>query len=120
MNDQSEMSRRLGTIILSKKEAEEAVDDKLTELSCQFNLTESNIYQSSQQRSYLRSAQYKNYRVLCDVITNFHAGWMVCLYIRTGHCTIRKGLFQINAKKIAKIALGHTFKSMTQALTTLN
>ena len=80
------------------------IDGKLTA----FDLVTFKEYKTSHEGAQLKPKQYKKYLVLCHQNTKYHAGWMVCPYAHGRYCSLRKGLFSIDAKKEERIGLDFT------------
>ncbi len=70
----------------------------LTEEKCAFDIVRFSDFKSSFQGSSLRSSAYEKYLVLCHGQSKYHAGWMVCPYVRNSICPVSKGLLQVKTK----------------------
>ncbi len=91
-----------GGTVLPNLSAERAVQKFLADEECAFNLVKFSDFKKSFQGSSLRSSAYQNYLVLCHGCSRYHAGWMVCPYVRNGICSVSEGLMEI------KTSIGET------------
>ncbi len=84
-----------GGTVLPILSAERAVQKVLADEECAFNLVKFSDFKKSFQGSSIRSSAFENNLVLCHRHSRYHAGWMVCPYVRNGIRSVSQGLMEI-------------------------
>ena len=84
---------------ISKDAAISGVSKIINDEDCQFHLVPFMNYKKTFQGSSLRSSAYEKYLVLCHGKSYYHAGWFVCLFVKSGICSVTKGLLPLKLVK---------------------